>query len=111
MRAGFYAGPLFCSDCFVVTVDYLIVGLVSVIALAAHVALFRWVRFKVDEGVICKYLEDRNATSAERALSLPNVMAASEIAEKRFLNVCGKSGRMRLKADGNAVWLADSVHL
>ena len=107
MRAGTCRPALL----FEVTLDYLIVGLVSVIALAAHVALYRWVRFKIDEGLICKYLEDRNATSVDLALSLPDVIAASEVAEERFLKVCSKSSRTRLKADGSAVWLADSMRI
>ncbi len=91
--------------------DYLIIGLVSVIALAAHIALFRWVRFKIDEGVISKYLEDRNASSSERAVDFHAIVLASDIAERRCYHVCSHSGRIRLDAGGNTAWLADSRRL
>lgn len=36
----------------------MIVALVVIIAVAAHVVLYRWVKFKIQEGVILQFLRD-----------------------------------------------------
>ena len=36
----------------------IIVALVVFVAIAAHVALYRWVKFKIQEGVILQFLRD-----------------------------------------------------
>ena len=91
--------------------DILIVAVVSAIALAAHIALFLWIRFKIDEGVICKYLQDHHALSEATARSLHYVLAAINVSKERCLKVCKRSGRIRLTEDASGAWLADSRRL
>ena len=88
--------------------EYLIVGLVSVIALAAHIARYRWVRFKINEGVICKFLEDHNALESTKAIELPAVVAATDVTDKHCGTICRHSNRISLNATASAAWLSES---
>jgi hypothetical protein len=36
----------------------IIVALVVLVTVAAHIAIYRWVKFKIDEGVILQFLRD-----------------------------------------------------
>ncbi len=38
--------------------DKLVVALIVIITIAGHVWIFRWVKFKMDEGIILKFLKD-----------------------------------------------------
>lgn len=43
-----------------------VVALVVVVTVAAHIALYRWVRFKIHEGVILKFLREGRGSGDSR---------------------------------------------
>ena len=83
--------------------DYLIIGLVSAIAIAAHVWIFLFVRFKILEGVICKFLQDAQATSAGQAQPVETIAANSQLSLPRVQRLCRRSPRIGLHSD--RAWL------
>ncbi len=42
----------------------LVIALVVLVAVAAHLALYRWVKFKIQEGVILQFLRDAGEDGA-----------------------------------------------
>lgn len=85
--------------------DYLIIGLVSFIAIAAHVWLYLWVKFKIDEGVVCKFLEDAQATGTSSAQALETVAAGTQLSPARVLRLCQHSARIDLGDSNDHSWL------
>ena len=83
--------------------DYLIVGLVSSIAIAAHAWIFLFVRFKILEGVLCKLLQDARATSEASGRPMAAIAADSRLPLPRVQALCRRSPRIGLKSD--RAWL------
>ena len=86
--------------------DYLVIAIVSLVALAAHVAIYWWVKFKVDEGVAVKYLDDHGARSPASALSLDRVSGGTDIESARLIRLASRSQQLRLDDAGERLWLA-----
>lgn len=75
--------------------DKLIIAVVVVVAVAAHWWLFRWVRFKIDEGLIIKQLETSAGAAAD-------IAAATDLKPARVAVVCQHSGA--ICEAGTGVW-------
>ena len=86
--------------------DYVIIAVVSLLGLAVHVALYFWVRFKIDEAVITKYLESHGATSLSTAAITTSVCRASDIRPDRCKLVVNSSVRLRYTAAGDRLFVA-----
>lgn len=84
--------------------DKLIIALVVVIAAAAHVAIYRWVKFKMDEGVVLQFMRDANGEGLPNCHSVDAIASHTGIAAKRITLVCSKS-RDISAIDGN--WQLD----
>ncbi len=83
--------------------DYFIIGLVSVIAIIGHVWIFLWVRFRILEGVVCKFLEDSHATSKAQAQPVETIASDSQLPLPRVHSLCRRSPRIVLRGDN--AWL------
>ena len=73
----------------------IIIAVVVVVALAAHIALYRWVKFKIQEGVILQFIRDAGETGA------PD--------HQRVAVVCGKSPQIHADPDVDNSWRAGGV--
>ena len=69
----------------------IIVALVVLAAVAAHIALYRWVKFKIHEGVILQFLRDVGEGGAPDHHHADVIAAHTEISAKRVETVCRKS--------------------
>ena len=68
--------------------DKVVIGIVVIVAVIAHLWLYKWIRFKIDEGVILKYLEDFD----DQAYPDLDVIASNiNIKKERVSIVCKKS--------------------
>ena len=68
--------------------DMVVIGLVVVVTVAAHIWIYLWVKFKIDEGAILRLLEE----SEKGAVLASAVIAAhTNIKPGRVAAVCGKS--------------------
>lgn len=90
--------------------EKIIIAIIVVVTLAAHYWLYRWVKFKVDEGVVLKCLEDAKAVSVDSALSSETIAQQSEIKLARVALVCQQSAKIQRStgahssADSSASW-------
>lgn len=68
--------------------DMVVIGLVVIVTVAAHVWIYLWVKFKIDEGAILRLLEE----SGKGAVLASAVIAAhTDIKAGRVAAVCGRS--------------------
>jgi hypothetical protein len=74
----------------------LVVALVVLVAGAAHVALYRWIKFKIHEGVILQFLRDAEAIAAH-----------TRISTKRVAAVCRKSTEIAPDSQVKDSWRAE----
>jgi len=69
----------------------IIVALVVIIAVAAHVVLYRWVRFKIQEGVILQFLRDAREEGAPAHHHAAAIAAHTQLSAERVAAVCARS--------------------
>ena len=69
----------------------IIIVLVVLVAVAAHIALYRWVKFKIHEGVILQFLRDAVEGGAPDHHHADAIAAHTDISAKRVELVCRKS--------------------
>jgi hypothetical protein len=72
----------------------IIVALVVFVAIAAHVALYRWVKFKIQEGVILQFLRDAREEGAPDHHHAESIAAHTKIPVERVATVCRKSAEI-----------------
>ena len=71
----------------------IIIALVVLVAVAAHIALYCWVKFKIHEGVILQFLRDAGEGGAPDHHHADAIAAHTEMSAKRVAVVCsGSSG-------------------
>jgi hypothetical protein len=71
--------------------DNIIIGLFVVIVIFLHVWLYRWVKFKVDEGTIITLFKN----IGDESLSPTAIASQTNIKSKRVLMICNKSKDLR----------------
>lgn len=87
----------------------IIVAIVVLAALAAHIALYRWVKFKIHEGVILQYLRDAAESGAPDHHHADAIAVHTEIPAERVAAVCRKSAEIHADPEVDNSWLADRV--
>ncbi len=84
----------------------IIIALVVVVTIAGHIALYRWVKFKIHEGVILKFLRDAKADGASASFQAHDIAAHTEISSERVVVVCGKSADINSDPEVESGWRA-----
>lgn len=69
----------------------IIVAIVVLVAATAHIALYRWVKFKVHEGVILRFLRDAIDGGGSEPYRADAIAAHTEMSAERVAVVCRKS--------------------
>ena len=87
----------------------IIIALVVVVAVAAHIGLYRWVKFKIQEGVILQFLRDAGETGAPDHHHADAIAAHTDISPQRVAAVCGKSPQIHCDPEVENSWRADGV--
>jgi hypothetical protein len=87
----------------------LIIALVVLVAVAAHVALYRWVKFKIQEGVILQFLRDAACEGAPDHHHADAIAAHTRLTAERVAAVCRKSAGIQADPDVANSWRADSL--
>jgi hypothetical protein len=85
----------------------IIVALVVLVTVAAHIALYRWVKFKIHEGVILKFLRDAREGGLSEPYQTEAIAAHTEISAKRVAVVCRKSVDMHCDPKAENSWRAN----
>ena len=89
--------------------SYITVSIVVLVAVAAHIALFLWVRFKIHEGVILQFLRDAAESGAPDHHHADVIAAHTKIATKRVEVVCRKSPEIHSDPEVDNSWRANPV--
>jgi hypothetical protein len=82
----------------------LIIALVVVIAIAAHVALYRWVRFKIDESVVLQFLRDSDEAGQLNCHSTEAISTHTALPTERIAKVCDNSNEIAPHPDQADCW-------
>ncbi len=82
------------------------IALVVLVAIAAHVALYRWVKFKIHEGVILQFFRDRQEEGAGYYHHAEVISAHTDIPVGRLRVVCRKSKLIQSDPHGQDGWRA-----
>ena len=69
----------------------IIIALVVLVTIVAHIALYRWVKFKIHEGVILRFLRDAGEGGSPDHHHADVIATYTEIPAKRVAVVCRKS--------------------
>jgi len=77
---------------------------VIAVVIGVHVWLYRWMKFKVDEGVVLKFLRDSNKGKIQEFCSSDEISAHTDIAITRISVVCSKSKKIRRNAKEKESW-------
>jgi hypothetical protein len=85
----------------------IIVALVVLVVVAAHIALYRWVKFKIHEGVILQFLRDAGEGGAPDHHHANVIAAHTEISVERVELVCRKSVEIHRDPQVENSWLAN----
>lgn len=87
----------------------LIIALVVLVAVAAHVALYRWVKFKIHEGVILQFLRDAACDGAPDHHHADAIAAHTRLTAQRVAVVCRKSRLIQADPDVENSWRAGAL--
>lgn len=82
-------------------IDNIIIGLFVAIVIFLHVWLYRWVKFKVDEGTIATLFKDSEGGKEE--FSTDVIASKTSIASHRVIAICNKSNDFS-QSDSNDSW-------
>ena len=85
----------------------IIIALVVLTTVAAHIALYRWVKFKIHEGVILRFLRDAGEGVALDHHRADVIAAHTQISAKRVEFVCRKSVEIICDPQVENSWRAD----
>ena len=69
----------------------IIIAVIVLVAAAAHIAIYRWVKFKIHEGVILQFLRDARGDGAPDHHHAEAIAAHTDISVARVMTVCRKS--------------------
>ncbi|WP_250658233.1 hypothetical protein [Alkalimarinus coralli] len=84
--------------------ETVVVCIVVIVALIAHIGLFNWIKFKMDEAAVVSFFK----AQSENAISnLDAISASTGIRRSRVSNICHKS--KALKSAGEQWCLSDRV--
>ncbi|ARU87956.1 hypothetical protein [Pseudomonas sp. M30-35] len=84
--------------------EKIIIAVVVIVSLAAHYWLYRWVKFKIDEGVVLKCLEDAKTTSGDAHLSSQSIAQHTQMKLQRVATVCQQSPKIQHSPGAEDTW-------
>ncbi|WP_339487115.1 hypothetical protein [Pseudomonas sp. EL_65y_Pfl2_R95] len=84
--------------------EKIIIALVVVVTLAAHYWLYRWVKFKIDEGVVLKCLGDATSQGSAAPLSTQAIAQQTQVKLQRVAKVCQRSPKIQRSASVDEAW-------
>ena len=84
----------------------IIIALVVLVAVTAHVALYRWVKFKIHEGVVLQFLRDAGDGGAPDHHHADAIAAHTAISVERVSVVCQKSVEIHSDPEVDNSWRA-----
>ncbi len=87
----------------------IVIALVVLVAIVAHIALYRWVNFKIHEGVILQFLRDAGEGGAPDHHHAEAIAAHTGVPVERVTVVCRKSAEIHSDPEADNSWRADAA--
>lgn len=87
--------------------SHIIIALVVLVVVSAHIALYCWVKFKVHEGVILKFLRDTREGGASEPYHTDAIATHTEFSVKRVVAVCRRSVEIQSDPEVENSWRAN----
>ena len=84
--------------------DKIIIAVVVLVVVAAHVWLYAWVKFKMQEGVILQFLRDSSEGGEYAYHSASAIAAHTNIAIERVVAVCTRSRQIGRSTENSDSW-------
>lgn len=85
--------------------DWIIISIVVFVALIAHVWIFRWVKFKMDESTVINFIKqgsNKTVCSSEEIALTTNIKLA------RVSHICATSKAISADSRGDDYWTLSS---
>lgn len=86
--------------------EVIIIAAVVIVAIAAHVLLFHWVKFKIDEGVILQFLRTTTDNSGPGRQPMHAIITSTQLDPARVAFICSKSCEISADPSGDNSWYA-----
>lgn len=87
----------------------IIIALVVFVAVAGHVAIYRWVKFKIQEGVILQFLRDALRGGSAGHHDANTIAENTGISSRRVAVICQKSAAIHSDPKLHNCWRADQL--
>lgn len=85
----------------------IIIAVVVLVTIAGHIALYRWVKFKIQEGVILKFLREASEGGASGSYHADAIAAHTEMSAEHVAVVCRKSVEIHPDPEIENSWRAN----
>ena len=86
--------------------EKIIIAAVVIVTIAAHVLLFRWVKFKIDEGAILQLLRATTDDNSPGRYPTPAIITRTQLPPARVTFICRKSREITVDPDSDNSWYA-----
>lgn len=86
--------------------EKIIIAIVVIIAGLGHWLLYRWVKFKIHEGVILQFLRDASDSGAPNHHHAEAIASHTQLPVQRVAAVCVKSREIHPDPDADNSWRA-----
>ena len=84
--------------------EVIIIAAVVIVTIAAHVLLFRWVRFKIDEGVILQFLRTNTDDNSPGRHPTHTIISSTQLPPARVAFICRKSREIKAAPASDNSW-------
>jgi hypothetical protein len=84
--------------------DSIIIAIVVVVVIIAHVWLYAWVRFKMQQGIILQFLRDSAEADGYPGHSSESISTHTGIPADKVVAVCVKSKQIEQSGEDGGWW-------
>ena len=81
--------------------EEIVIGIVVALTIAAHIWLFKWVRFKIDEGTILKFFHE---SKSHGPIDSKEISSNTNLSVSRVSSVCSRSKALKSNSQDKESW-------
>lgn len=85
-------------------IEKVVLVIVILVTIAAHVLLYKWVKFKMDEGLVLQFFQSSAGGSKGKYYRAEDISAETTLSVDRVSSVCSRSKRVNGNADEIRLW-------
>jgi len=84
--------------------DRTLIAIIVVVVIIAHIWLYAWVKFKIQEGIISQFLRDAAEVDGFPGHSSDTISGHTNIAVDRVVAICEKSKQIDRSREDSELW-------